>query len=144
MAMMAFSMPGPSAATKASARIEAREGEEDVGDPHQHRIDPAAEIAGDGADQEADGRCDQRHQHHDEERDARAVDDAGEDVPRLVVGAEPEGLARRQEALRAQVSAGDGRIGRDDIGEDRHRISRMTMPRPTTASGLREKARQPR
>ena len=29
MAMIAFSMPGPSAATKASARIEAREGEEE-------------------------------------------------------------------------------------------------------------------
>ena len=30
-----------------------REGEEDVGDAHQHRVDPAAEIAGDRADQQA-------------------------------------------------------------------------------------------
>ena len=65
MAMMAFSMPGPSAATKASARIEAREGEEDVGDPHQHRVDPAAEIAGDRPDEEADRRRDDRDEHDD-------------------------------------------------------------------------------
>ena len=33
-----------------------REGEEDVGHPHQHRVDPAAEVAGGRADEEADGR----------------------------------------------------------------------------------------
>jgi hypothetical protein len=36
MAITAFSMPGPSAATKASARTSLRKGEEDVGDAHQH------------------------------------------------------------------------------------------------------------
>ena len=41
---------------------ETREGEEDVGDPHQHRVDPAAEIAGDGADREPDRRHDDRDQ----------------------------------------------------------------------------------
>ena len=56
MAMMAFSMPGPSAATKASARISRGNDEEDVGDAHQHRVDPAAEIAGDRPDREADRR----------------------------------------------------------------------------------------
>ena len=54
MAMMAFSMPGPERRHEGERQDEAREGEEDVGDPHQHRVDPAAEIAGDGADEEAD------------------------------------------------------------------------------------------
>src|SRR3546814_1198143 len=31
-----------------------REGEEDVGDAHQHPVDPAAEIAGGGADQRSE------------------------------------------------------------------------------------------
>ncbi len=104
MAITAFSMPGPSAAAKASASIEAREGEEDVGDAHQHRIDPAAEIAGDRADGEPDGHHDDRHQHHDGERGARAVERAREDVAPQLVGAEPvraEGGARRSgEVLR--------------------------------------------
>ena len=65
MAMMAFSMPGPSAATKASARTSRGKRQEDVGDAHQHGVDPAAEIAGDRADEEADRQHDDRHQHDD-------------------------------------------------------------------------------
>ena len=40
-------------------------GEKDVGDAHQDRIDPAAGIAGDGADQQADRRGDDRDQNDD-------------------------------------------------------------------------------
>ena len=54
MAMMAFSMPGPERGDEGQRQDEPREGEEDVGDAHQHRVDPAAGIAGDGADQQAD------------------------------------------------------------------------------------------
>ena len=77
MARTAFSMPGPSAATKASARTRRGKGQEDVGDAHQHAVDPAAEIAGE--------RCRRRGRQgarsrvtsdDDGERDARAVDDA--------------------------------------------------------------------
>ena len=99
---------------------EARKGEEDVGDAHQHRIEPAAEIARARADREADRRRDDRDEADDEKRQARAEDDAAEDVARLLVGAEPVDGRRRQQALGPQVAAGDRRIGGDEVGEERH------------------------
>ena len=83
---------------------EPREGEEDVGDAHQHRVDQPAGIAGDRADGEADRRGDDRDEDDDEQRDARAVDDAREDVAALVVGAEP--------VRRATAAAGASCAGR--------------------------------
>ena len=68
MASTAFSMPGPSAATKASARISFGKGEEDVGDAHQDRIGPAAGIASDRADQQADRGGDDGDENDDVER----------------------------------------------------------------------------
>ena len=68
MAMTAFSMPGPSADDEGQREDEPREGEEDVGHPHQHRVHPAAQVAGGGPDEEADGR----DHDHDEPHDHRA------------------------------------------------------------------------
>ena len=45
---------GPERGDEGERQDQPREGEEDVGDAHQHRVDPAAEIAGDRADDEAD------------------------------------------------------------------------------------------
>ena len=70
-----------------------REGEEDVGDAHQDRIDPASGVAGDRADDQADRGRDDGDQDDDVERQPRAVDDAGEDVAPQVVGAEPDASA---------------------------------------------------
>ena len=57
---------GPKRGDEGQRQDQPREGEEDVGDAHQHRVDPAAEIAGDGADEEADRRGDDGHQHDDQ------------------------------------------------------------------------------
>ena len=89
MAMMALVMPGPERGREAQCQHQPGERQEDVGDPHQHLIDPAAEIARAGADQEADAGDDHGDQHDDVERRARAVDDAREDVAAEIVGAEP-------------------------------------------------------
>ena len=98
---------------------QAREGEEDIGDAHQHRIDPAAEVARERADREADGGHHHRHQQHDGERHPRAIEGAGIDVAAKFIGAEPVfGRRRRQpvgEILR------DGRnAARQQRREDRH------------------------
>ena len=71
-----------------------RNREHDVGAAHDHRVHPAAEVAGqcaeEGAETEADGRGDEP----DQQRVARAVDDAREHVPTLLV--EPERMLGRR------------------------------------------------
>ena len=94
---------------------QAREGEEDVGDPHQDGVEPAAGIACEGADQEADRADDDRDQGDDGERDARAPDDAGVDVAAELVGAEPVGGRGRLQALGEVL--GDGRLRGEPGGE---------------------------
>ena len=121
-----------------------REGEEDVGDAHQHAVDPAAEIAGGGADDEAEDRRGQRDQRDDVERRARAVDDAAPDVAAELVGAEqvPAGAGRQQPVLQ--------RLGVRIVRGEQRRERRpsapaaTTMTRPSIASGLRAKLSQAR
>ena len=74
-------------------------GEEDVGDAHQDRVGPAAGIAGDRADQQADRRGDDGDEDDHVERQPRAVDDARKDIAALVVGAKPD--VRRSAAAAA-------------------------------------------
>ena len=67
-----------------------RQREHDVADARDDRVGEAAVVAGDDADRDADrhrdGRGDERH----EQRGARAVEDAHEEVAARAVGAEPE------------------------------------------------------
>ncbi len=65
-----------------------RERELDVGQAHQEVVDPAAEVAGDEADDHAEQARDEHRGEPDHQRDARAEDDAGEDVAPEVIGAE--------------------------------------------------------
>ena len=65
-----------------------REGEEDVRHPHQHPVPHPARVAGDAPDREAHRR---HHRHHGDDhpqRDPPAVEDARENVPPQLVGAE--------------------------------------------------------
>ena len=76
IAMTAFSIPGPSAATNASARISRGKARK----MSVTRISAAStsppRVAGDGPDDEPDRRGEQRDQHDDDQRDPRAEDDA--------------------------------------------------------------------
>ncbi|MPL91104.1 hypothetical protein SDC9_37167 [bioreactor metagenome] len=72
-----------------------RKGPDDIGQPHQRGIDPAAEEARDKADHGA-----RKHRHEDaDDRDAqvehRPGKDPGEDVTAEIVGAEPVACGRR-------------------------------------------------
>ena len=83
---------------------DAREREDEVGEPHQQVVDPAAVVAGDGADRRPDRRREDRDEERDPERGADAVDDPAQVVTAELVGAEDvPALERRR--LR---EAGDG------------------------------------
>ena len=73
---------------------EQRHREDDVGDPGDDRVDPAAEEAGQDAEDDPHRDRDRGGEHAHHQRDARAVDRAHEDVAPVVVGSEPE--ARRR------------------------------------------------
>ena len=55
----------------------------------EQHVDPAAEVAGQRADGDADRGGDAHRDEADAERDLRAVDHLGEDVEALLIGAEP-------------------------------------------------------
>ena len=65
-----------------------RDRQEHVGDAHQHIFGPAAEIAGDQPDRDADRHGDRQHHDAEDQRDAVGVDDAGEEVAADEVGAQ--------------------------------------------------------
>ncbi|MGY2932355.1 hypothetical protein ACVWZ6_001957 [Bradyrhizobium sp. GM6.1] len=74
----------------------ARNGLEELGETHQGVVDPAAEIAGHGADRNADDQRNQGGDHADEQRDACAEDHAGEHVAAECIGAERHGRERER------------------------------------------------
>ncbi len=84
------------------------EGELNVAKAHDDIVDPAAEVARDKARRDADGAADRDGSDADEERDARAVKEAGEDVAAERVGAHEEGRAVRA------IGQG-GRKAHDDV-----------------------------
>ena len=57
-----------------------REGQEEVHQPADHRVDPAAEVAGGDAQDGADADRHDGGEERDEQRDAGTGDDAAEDV----------------------------------------------------------------
>ena len=75
-----------------------------VGEAHQRGADPAAEIAGGDADQRADQQRRAIGDDADDQRGARAVEDAGQQVAAEQVGAEPEGgVGRQRRAFQRQA-----------------------------------------
>ncbi len=84
-----------------------REAELDVDDAHDQPVDAAAEIGRRQADRGADQHGDHGAHHADAERDAQAVEDAREHVAALVVGAEPERVARHRLAARRHAAVHD-------------------------------------
>ena len=106
---------------------------------HQDGVEPAAEVAGDRADEQPDRRQDAPTSTTIRERDARAVDDARQDVAAELVGAEP---------VRGATAAAAGRVRILGVGRPARRARReapraaaapTTITRPTIASGLRRK-----
>ena len=101
----------------------ARKGEEDVGDPHQHAVDPATQIARHCSNGEADGDHDHRHQQDDGQGDPRAVERSREDVAAEFVASEPVRLRRRCKPageVLIQRRFAHGEPGRKDCQQDEH------------------------
>ena len=94
-----------------------RQGVDDIDNAHHHHVHHPAEIAGDGAVDDADDNDDQRREDADQQRNARAVDDADGVVAAQGVGAHDVGedLAALVDfglLLRAVLEGGEV-LGRD-------------------------------
>jgi hypothetical protein len=106
-----------------------REGELQVDAAHDHGVEPAAVVAGEQPERDAEqSRGKDRGQAH-RERDPRAVDDPAQDVAAQVIRAEPErgAAARVHEARRLEPDQdllGRRRAGRDAVGEKRQHAHR--------------------
>ncbi|MNZ74492.1 hypothetical protein D3C78_929420 [compost metagenome] len=78
---------------------EAREGQEHIGHPHQHRIDDTAEITGDAADGETDRRNENDDGNDHAKRDAATIEDTRKDIATQLIRAEPVLGTRKGEAV---------------------------------------------
>jgi len=97
-----------------------------VADPHDQRIEAAADVAGEEPEADADDERQQHRRAADEERDARAEHQRREDIAALLVGAEQVlGRAalhpRRRQHRIAQLERRQVEriVRRDDVGEQR-------------------------
>ena len=119
-----------------------RQCEEDVGHPHDRFRHQAAAIAGDEAERHADGHGEaDDHQCH-LQRAAGTEDDAGEDVPAQIVGAEGEGGAGRLQSAQQMRRAGVFRVGRDPGAEDRQDDDPDDQQRPDHRRHIAEELAQ--
>jgi hypothetical protein len=87
------------AMTAFSRQHEAWERQEDVGNAHQDRVDPIAEIARGEPDREADRRDDRGDESDDDQGGARTEHDASENIPPQLIGTKPMGPGGRLQTL---------------------------------------------
>ena len=87
-----------------------------VGEPHQDRVQPAAEIAGEDTDHGAQDRRQQGPGYADQKRDAPSVEQALEKVAAEIVGAQPVSGRWR---LEAAEQVGRGRVDAAQLGDQR-------------------------
>ena len=102
-----------------------REGPDDVEHPRQHRVDPAAVVAGEQADDHREQRGDGRGRNADVDRRAAAVHQPDHDVAAVLV--------RAEQVLAVQPRPDRGAVGRDDVGlcaVDRYRVGDVVLVRP--------------
>src|SRR6267378_4124311 len=118
-----------------------REGEQDLDSAHEHGVDPAARETGERAQQQAAPERDEHREHAHQQRHARAVDHAGENVAPELVGAEQvfaaqpraffdQGLPGRIERRQPRRQRGAQREHDDERqAEQRQPVSAEAAPR---------------
>ena len=106
---------------------------------HQHVVDPAAEEAGDRAEDDAEEEADRHGDDPDQEREARAVEDAGKLVTTEIVDAQQvmrrragAAAARDQVEIRAR-----GSLGASSGANSATRMKSATSTKPMMALGFR-------
>ena len=92
--------------------------QEEVEHAHDRGVGEAAREAAEEAERHPHRSADQHRDRAGEERDARAVDHAAQDVPAELVGAEGVGEGRRPELVRPAL--GQGILGGDPGSQDSH------------------------
>ncbi len=96
----------------------------DVDEAHHDRVDPAAEIAGDGAVDDADHHRDAGRDGGDEQRHLRALERPRQHVATVLVGAEIVALGpvrRLADPGPVDLVVGPGQEIRAEIGDQHHR-----------------------
>ena len=78
---------GPEGGHDGQGEQDVRDGQQDVGPPHDYRLEQAAEVAGHGAQPAADGDGENDGDEADDHRNPRPVHDAAQHVAAEVVGA---------------------------------------------------------
>ena len=140
MASAALTMPGPSAATNASARSSLGTARKTSVMRMKIVSTQPPTVARHGADDEADRRRGDDDERDDQQRQPRAVDEARVDVAAELVGAEPEFGARAPRAASPRLRQ-IGIVRREQRREGgARRSASRTMNRPSTPSGLRSEA----
>ncbi len=100
----------------ASANTRQREGQEHVHGPGDDRVEPAAEVAGDDAEEGADNHREHGRHERDQQRVPGADDDPGEQVPAgLRFHAERVVQADPAERALGALERGIDQIGMEDI-----------------------------
>ena len=131
--------PGPSIGDDPDREQQARDREHDVHQPHDHAVDDAAEVAGDRAEEQPDRQADGDRDDADQQRVARAVDDARELVAAELVEAEP--VLRRRAGQHVPPSRGrscsSGSYGAISGAKIAMKTKIPTRAKPTIAPGLR-------
>ena len=126
---MMFHMLGPTIVARKMAKTKRRQGKPGIGDPHDHLVHPAAEIAREYAQGGADAAGDDGSGHADDQRHPCAEDQPAQHIARLKIGSEqgvrvaalhPE---RRLEDLGARDRLGRI-VGSDVVGEHRDQDER--------------------
>ena len=92
-------------------------GEDQIHDPHDGRVGAAAVVSGDHSQRHPHEQGQQHRRHADDQRDPRAVDDAGEHVTAELVGAQRIVPARCLGGDRLVVDG--GMVRGQHVGEDR-------------------------
>ncbi len=120
---------------------ERREGQEHVGDPHDHVVPAPADVPRQHAEGDADRDRGQQDQERDHGRDARPVHHAREDVAPDLVGAE-QMLRRRRLQEDRRVGRAPGVLGvrgdprrEDPDHDDRHRDHGAEQQEPVRPEG---------
>lgn len=109
------------------------EGPLQIGVAHDDVVDPAAEIAGDETERDADHRCDDHRRDAHEQRDPGAGDDAAREIATEIVGRQRMGRQARHRHLAQHVVGVAGREkraeqgGQHEQGKGRHPRHRLLV-----------------
>ena len=114
-----------------------RDDDDHVGEAHENRVDPPAEVTGDGSDEDADGGGDGSDDDGDHDRLLGAAHDPGEGVTTDFVLTER--MRAEDDALASKPSGNETQRGGSRVDDGRD-LDVVPLPPPTCLQGERPEA----